>query len=339
LCQVGLQLLSFVFPRPGVRLRGNGSCSGPDGMTMPEDIVHEENRFKFALLSTTLFLFLVYDFLLLFFLCPALDDPTTSHVLSSTSATSSSSPLSRLAPPSLYPTPQSPPGPTSAAFFRWCIIACVAFNTILLALLYIGRHIAITAICVFAYVNGGVWVLCVVCGPVSEFLVCLVHVPMLAFYMFGHNAGVAVLGVTLIQSVFYSMGCLIKVFPTSGHTIELGITAQMTAVMGSFVLLGLSTCLNERARLHALRKYTETNRRLTKATKTKAQFLANVSHGKHFVLSRISFFRPPPTRRSSPCVGGLGQSYERLCTASSQPAKSYRSSSRRALARRHRRTW
>jgi hypothetical protein len=170
-------------------------------------------------------------------------------------------------------------------------MACVFLNTGLLAFLYLARHITISAGCVFVYINAGVWVVCIVCGPVTEFLACLVHVPMLAFYVFGHNTGVALLGITLAQAVVYSAGLAVELFPTSGHRLELSPTAQMLAIMGSFVLLGLSTCLNQRARINALHKYAETNKRLSKATKTKARFLANVSHGNpSFFFSSSSFF-------------------------------------------------
>ncbi len=196
-------------------------------------------------------------------------------------------------------------------------MACVFLNTGLLAFLYLVRHITISAGCVFFYINAGVWLVCIVCGPVTEFLACLVHVPMLAFYVFGHNAGVSLLGITLAQAMVYSAGLTVDLFPTSGHRLELSPMAQMLAIMGSFVLLGLPTCLNQRARMNALRKYAETNRRLSKATKTKARFLANVSHGNPSFFFFVIFF----SRFRSLTLGGQ-QNCERLFTGSWRRAKS-----------------
>lgn len=226
------------------------------------DVVEEEKRFKFALLSTTILLFTLFNFLLLFFLCPGVEfTPAVAF---------SPSPSEELVAPA-----ESDSGPT----FRWVITTLAVINCATFVLHHLLRSVTFSACAVFIYLNGSVWLICIMWGPVSELLGALVHVPVLAFYVFGHRSGATALVTTLVQAVLYMGACLVSAVPASGNTLKLGLTAQVTAIMSAYVLLGLCAALNERSRAQAVRMYQEAHARLVKATKAKARFLANVSHG------------------------------------------------------------
>jgi hypothetical protein len=225
------------------------------------DILGEENRFKFVLLSTTLLLFTFYSFVLLFFLCPGVE---FTRVVSFSS---------------LVPDERLSPEQDSAPTFYLAIGIFALVNCVTFVLHHLLRNVTFSACCFFLYVNGSVWSMCVMWGPVSEFLGALVHVPVLAFYLFGFRAGVGTLALTLGQAVVYTGTCLVGTVPTSGNTIQLSLSAQMIAVMGSYVLLGLSAAVNERSRSLAVRMYKEAHARLANATEARVRFITNVTHG------------------------------------------------------------
>jgi hypothetical protein len=227
-----------------------------------EDVLEGETRFKFALLSTTMLLLSFYNLLLFLFLCPSVQfRPAVGFTPSGSSTT--------------LPQEESDSAPT----FRLVIAALVVINCSTFVMHHVRRNMAFSIACVFVCVNGSVWLICVMWGPVSELLGALVHVPVLAFYVLGHRAGVATLLITLVQAIVYTAACLLGIVPLSGNTLTLGLGAQMAAVTGSYVLLGLCAALNERSRTQAVRMYQEAHKRLSQATKAKARFLANVSHG------------------------------------------------------------
>jgi len=151
-------------------------------------------------------------------------------------------------------------------------------NCTTLVLHHLLRNFAFSACCFFFFMNGSVWLLCVIYGPIAEFLGGLAHVPVLAFYLFGYRAGVSTLALTLGQAVIYTGACLLGTVPTSGTTLRLGLMAQMFAAMGSILLLGLCAALNERSRARATHLYQEAHARLAKVSRHKARFLANASH-------------------------------------------------------------
>jgi hypothetical protein len=220
-------------------------------------VVEEEKRFKFALLSTTILLFTLFNFL---FFCPGVEFTTAVAF--------SPPPGEELV---------SPAG--SAPFFSRVITTLTIINCITFVLHHLFRSITFSACAVFFYLNGSVWFICILWGPVIELLGALVHVPVLAFYVFGHRSGAAALGTTLVQAVLYMVACIVGLVPASGNTLKLGLTAQVLVIMSTYVLLGLCAALNEGSRAQAVRMYQEAHARLIKATKAKARFLANVSHG------------------------------------------------------------
>jgi hypothetical protein len=238
---------------------------------LAQDVVEEEKRFKFALLSTTILLVTLFNFLLLFFLCPGVEFIKAVAF--------SPAPGEELMSPAEY---------DSAPMFRGVIATLAIINCTTFVLHHLFRSITFSACAVFFYLNGSVWFICILWGPVSELLGALVHVPVLAFYVFGHRSGAAALVTTLVQAVLYMAACLVGFVPASGNTLKLGLTAQVSAIMSSYVLLGLCAALNERSRAQAVRMYQEAHARLIKATKAKARFLANVSHGTHSHTTRTA---------------------------------------------------
>jgi hypothetical protein len=265
-------------------------------------VLLEGTRFKFALLSTTILLFTLYLFLLLLFLCPGVEFTAEEAQ----------------PPPQSFIPLVSPQESDSAPTFRRIITALAVITSTSFVLHHLVRSITFSACLVFVSINCSVWLVCITWGPVSELLGGLVHMPVLAFYVFGHRSGVGTLFITLVQVVLYTGACMVGFVPMSGNTLKLGLTAQMTAVMGTYVLLGLCAALNERSRMQAVRLYKAAHVRLARTTQAKARFLVNVSHGTVRIyltklllqLMSCRFPNSPPEELRTPLHGIVAASEE-----------------------------
>jgi hypothetical protein len=129
----------------------------------------------------------------------------------------------------------SPQESDSAPTFRRIISALAVITSTSFVLHHLVRSITFSACLVFVSINCSVWLVCITWGPVSELLGGLVHVPVLAFYVFGHCSGVGALFLTLAQVILYTGACMVGFVPMSGNRLQLGLTAQMTVVMGTYM--------------------------------------------------------------------------------------------------------
>lgn len=251
--------MRMVFPNEATlaKLTADKKATARDSDRCPLSIVLRERRYKFALLSITLLLCSVYYLLLLVLFCPGIEftpvDPDSDSKANDSSH--------------------------SSLVFIKTIVTLLAGSLAIFAIHHYTSNITMSAYLVLFYMNCSWWAVCILWGPISEFLASLVHVPVLAFSVLGHRAGVRSLLLLLGESVVYIVLCFIGIVPTSGNTLKLSVTASISSIVCSYVLLGLCAGIDERARSLAVSLYEEAHSQLAKSTRAKTRYLASVSHG------------------------------------------------------------